>query len=298
MSKKFTESHFAHAAKAVSEGKRLIQIAKEIGFSADIISKHLRKRGIEIPIYRRTGDRIQLPEDEIVTMYQGGQSEQAIAKHFNVARHAIRRRLERAGIKMRGIQEAQLLRFAQASEEARKAITKAANLAVTGITWPHNERVRWAQSREQTGKVGRFGKGEAEFATYLTQLGIDFVRQKAVDVYNVDFAVGPVAVELTCGTLKYRGGNAVENKRIKKLLECGYNPICVEFSDEGAICPLFMDQIISLVEKARGLPPFKREYWVIRCRTTHCAVVRNELGQFSRVETPIQLHWEWKIVKL
>ena len=51
------------------------------------------------------GDRIDLPDEEITTLYQQGVSIAALARQYGVARKTIRVRLERQGEQIRGVTE-------------------------------------------------------------------------------------------------------------------------------------------------------------------------------------------------
>lgn len=297
MPRKFTDALINDAIERLSEGKMLKTVAEELRVSPNNLSIYVRKRGFIIPQHRRTEDRLDLPQEEIISMYQSGVSILGIAHRFGCARNAIQRRLERAGVPIRNQSEANTMRLSKATPEYRQALTKAAHDAVRGVRFSHEAMCRRAIKREHSGFSSHFGPGENEICNALTAHKIHFVRQKAVDIYNVDIAVGHVAVEVTCGTVKYRGGNTAENKRIKKLLECGYSPIMVEFSDVFTISA-YLDKIVSTINEACGLPPFEREYWVIRCYSKDYTIFRNELGQFASIKTPKELFCERKTVNL
>ena len=296
MPRKFTDALINDAIKRLSEGKMLKTVAEELGVCPDNLSIYVRKRGFAIQKHRRIEDRTLVPEDEVVSMYQSGISELAIARHFGCSRNVIRRRILRAGIVPRGGKEANKLRYRETTKEYRQALTRAAHEARRG-EMPHNQRCHYASSRENTGNVSHFGPGEAELASLLEQRGLCFIRQKAIDIYNVDFAIGHVAVEVTLGTVKYRGGNTMSNKRLKKILECGYSPITIEFSSI-PVLTTYLEDIVSAIDEARGLPSFKSEYWMIRCYSKDSTVYRNELGQFASVKTPVQFFYERKTIQL
>ena len=296
MPRKFTNALVDNAIERLSEGKMLKTVAEELGVSPDNLSIYVRKRGFAIPKHRRIEDRTLVPEDEVISMYQSGISELAIARHFGCSRNVIRRRILRSGIVPRDGKEANKLRYRETTEEYRQALTRAAHEARRG-EMPHSQRCHYASSREKTGNHSHFGPGEAELASFLEQKGFRFVRQKAIDIYNVDFAIGHVAVEVTCATSRYRGGSAPANKRLKKILECGYSPITIEFSSI-PVLTAYLDKIVSTINEACGLPPFEREYWVIRCYSKDYTIFRNELGQFASIKTPKELFCERKTVNL
>lgn len=296
MPRKFTDALINDAIKRLSEGKMLKTVAEELGVCPDNLSVYVRKRGFSIPQHRRTEDRTLVPEDAVISMYKSGVSELAIARHFGCSRNVIRRRILRAGIVPRGEKEANKLRYRETTQEYRQALTRAAHEARRG-EMPHSQRCHYASSRENTGNASHFGPGEAELASFLEQRGLSFIRQKAIDIYNVDFAIGHVAVEVTCATSRYRGGSASVNERLKKILECGYSPITIEFSSI-PVLTAYLEDIVSAINEARSLPPFKGEYWMIRCYSKDSTVYRNEFGQFASVKTPVQLFYERKAIQL
>ena len=296
MSRKIDSAVIDYACDAVRRGVLLKTLAQELHVSTDALSRHIRQRGVEIPKTGKKPFKYSLPKKEIVAMYQAGASEKAIAEKFGCSRTIIRPILVHAGIPLRSKSEASKLRYRNTTKEYRQALTAAAHEAVKGSITRKQALAR-AISREQSGNESHLGDGEAEIAQRLDELGIVYVRQKAVDIYNVDFAVGSVAVEVTCGTVKYRGGNTKENKRIKKLLECGYNPVCIEFRQKEAILRC-LDDVVSHIQEARRCPPFGREYWVIRCQRKDSTVIRNDLGQFSSIPTPVQFFCKRNAVQL
>ena len=297
MPRKFTDALINDAIKRLSEGKMLKTVAKELGVTPDNLSIYVRKRGIQIPRPKFTADRTCVPHDEIIALYQSGVSELEIARRFNCSRQVIRRHLARENVTRRTVSEANKLRYAQTTKEYRQALTRAAHDAVRGTQYSHEEMCRRALSREHSGFVSHFGPGETEICNALSERGISFIRQKAVDIYNVDIAVGHVAVEVTCNTSRYRGATAKVKKRIKKLLECGYSPVTIEFSNIAAL-PVYLDKVVSAIDEARGLPPFAGEYWMIRCYSQDRTVFRNQLGQFSAIRTPEEFFYERKTIQL
>ena len=287
-----------NAIEAIRLGDTIKAVAQKFGVSPDALSRNIRKRGVQIPRPQYTPDRTFVPVQEIITMYEQGQSEYAIARHFGCSRNVIRRHLRRANIPIRHCRDAALFRYRESTKESRQQLTFAARKAweKKGF-FTRQELLAAAQKREKSGNFDHVGPGETEFAAFLDNLGITYTAQKAIDIYNADFAIGTVAVELTCGTVKYRGGDATQNKRIKKFLECGYKPILVEFSDARVI-PLYLHNIVAIIQEASSLPSFERQYWMIRCYRKNSTVIRNHLGQFSSVPIPEQFFCDRKTVYL
>lgn len=297
MACKIANSVIDYCINAINNGRTLTSLQKEVGVSADCLSRRIRERGVEIPRPKRTPDRTIVDHELIKSMYESGKSELAISREFCCSRQVIKRSLAMQHVERRTASEANTLRYAETTEEYRRNLTKVAHDTVRGTTYTTAEKIARAMSREQTGNYSHFGPGEADIASLLDNLGIVYTRQKAIDIYNVDFAFASVAVELTCGTTKYRGHSAREAQRIKKLLECGYKVVAIEASDTTCLCAC-LDNLIPYLEQARCLPAISSQYWMIRCYSKDYAIVRNNRGQFSRIETPVNFFCERKMINL
>jgi hypothetical protein len=190
-----------HALEVFNSGGGLKEAAAAVEFHPDALSKFVRSRGHAIPkIERSSARRKDLPDAEIVALYVGGMSELEVANQFGVARDVVRRRLVEAGCEIRGQSAANIVSMNRMTAKQRQQRTQAAHDAVRGMKHSHDQLVRRAVNLSGH-KIAAFtGPGEEEFDQALTSLGIKFSRQVPVDKYNIDFAIGHVAVELKSGT--------------------------------------------------------------------------------------------------
>lgn len=296
MTRKTDPALIDHAANLIRNGEILKVAAEKIGINPVTLSRKLSELGVAVPRGRR-GDRVNLPIENIAAMYQDGKSENAIANELGVSRGTVRKRLLRVGITPRTQSEAEELKWAQMSNEARANQVKAAHKASRGVIKSIDTRRAIARTRERIKYAHLVGMGEIELLEFLTNRGIHAVHQMAVDSYNIDIAVGNIAVELTRDRGRYTMFNPKEIKRAEYLLESGYHVMAVEFDSVGTIIEC-ADNLIRFIDEMSRLETTAREYWVVRCRRKDRAVVKNELGQFTSVPAPVEFLAERSVIKL
>lgn len=278
-----------NAIELVKNGSTVHVAAAQVGVSPQSVYSKIRKLGIVCGNIRPTTKikTLDLPIEHINSMYQNGESENAISKHFGCSRGAIRSRLTDAGIVPRTQGEAEKLKWSQMSEEVRAKQVKNAHIAVKGSTRSIAAGETLAQTRQRLKYDHLIGFGEVEFCKLLSDRGIDFVHQQAVQVYNVDFAIGNIAVELSADRGRYTMFNPKEIKRAKNLLESGYHVVAVEFDAVESLIKC-SDDVISFINEAQSLEPFICEYWVIKCSRKDYTITKNNLGQFTSKPSPVE----------
>jgi len=145
-----------------------------------------------------TFSRITLPIGEIVSLYNSGVSELAIAKQFLVSRGAIRQRLIETGTKIRGQSDAETLKWTKMSEQQRLRQVKAAHDAVRGKKRSREESIKKALARQQSPFLAPL---EQQLLNVFRQYEIKVVPQFAMEIYSVDFAVPEIklAIEVDGG---------------------------------------------------------------------------------------------------
>ena len=172
------------------------------------------------------------------------------------------------------------------TSEERQALVAHAHKARRGSKDTHEVLVKKAIIKET--KTCFFGPGEDKLYDLLCSSGLEPVRQKAVDIYNIDFALkGSVAVELTIGTTKFKGHAPGECKRIKKLIECGYTVVTI--TAQNTECFFFCTKnIISDLQRICADPSNVCKYWMIGCSSQRSITIRNNKGQFTAIKMPIK----------
>ena len=292
MPRKIADALIDHAVKLIfTDGMMLKDVAVQVGVSKDALSKHIRRRGLDIPKTGRQPPnyRHDLSNDLLISLYESGISEFELSKRFNISRGAIRNRLLNGGVHIRGQSEANIVSMRKMTSEQRKQRAKAANIALRGRKQNVDGRRKRANGILFQPYENMTGIGEKEFKDLLEQSGVDFVWQKPFDVYNIDFAIGNVAVELKCGSAT----NATSDKkrgRIKQLRESGIISLYIVFKTIEDLTANF-DYIISNVNILNSNPSPIGKYWVIRSRFDNFTRLRNEFGQFAAIKsTPKLFH--------
>lgn len=299
MKKSINTININDAVEFYAKGVTLTATAEKFGVNPDALSKTFKALGIDV---QRSGraiahNRIELPVNEIITMYQSGRSENSIAKHFGVARNVIRRVLTESGLETRTQSEAEKLKWAKMTLEQRANQVKSAHESSTGTPKTFEHRCKIALAREKLMADHHIGIGEPEFREYLVKNQIQFLYQKAIDTYNVDFLIGNVAVELTTFGGRYRRYRTTQNERAKNLFKRGYKTLAVEFDSTETLIN-FADHIITRLNRISRYDSGTAKYWVIRCSRHNTTIVQNDLGQFSSVKVPEYFKNEWEAIDL
>jgi len=297
MARKINSSLIDHAASLVKAGFTLGVAADEIGIHHTTLSRKLKEIGVKVTKTNAGPCKLDLPIEEIKAMYEGGHSENAVAKHFGADRGTIRKRLLKAGVSPRTQGEAEKLKWSKMDQQTRSNQVKSAHDSVRGVPKSMKARVANANTRQRLKYNHLIGAGEFEFVEFLRNKGVSFVHQKAVQTYNVDIAIGNIAVELTGGCGRYTMFNPKEINRAVKLLERGYHVVAVEFDSVETLIHCAED-VLSCINEAGRLKPVDREYWVIRCRAKDYTIVTNDLGQFTSVPTPVEFLTKRTVVYL
>jgi len=212
---------------------------------------------------RRYCRRRVVPVDEIVSLYAGGESEKAVASRYKVDRNVVRRVLLEAGITPRGRSEAMFLRMAHTTPDGRKALARAANEKMRTLPpeFHHASSVKQAGTKQRTrSKVGML---EAQMFEYLAGAGVAPQQQLAVDVYNIDIAAWPVAVEIHANASNPHG-HPMYRKRIMYLLNLGWNVLYVKLLPGDVLSEAACEYAAAFVKQAQADPSAVCEYRMIR----------------------------------
>lgn len=139
---------------------------------------------------------IDLPQ-EAVDAYVAGESVLSLARRFGISRPAIVRNLRKAGVPIRGGSEAGLIRASRLTPIERQLQACAAHAAKRGKPESEEQRERVALAREKARTS--MSDIELQITAHLWADDIDVVPQKAEGRYNIDLAIGDLAVEVLGG---------------------------------------------------------------------------------------------------
>jgi hypothetical protein len=201
-----------------------------------------------------------LDADYIVKKYISGISEKALSIELNATRGMIRRVLITSGITPRNRSAAMYQRMANATPKERSKLAEKAHDAVRGKKRSSEELIKRAISKQEL--MTYLGKGEEQLKNWIIERGEKVVPQLAFDRYNIDLAVGPVAVELLIGSINplVRG----DAKKIEYLCRHGWSVLYVWLSCRGYPTEAHADYIVSYVNEVRRDPTLIGEYRMIR----------------------------------
>lgn len=288
----FTAELLANAQSVFDKSngaKSITEVARIFHCHPTGLRKALCATGYVIPKFRQPAhNRKELPVGDLIAKYAGGASELALAKEYQCSRDVIRRHLVKGGANIRNGSEASFVRMGRLTVDERKQLAKAANDAVRGMPEPKSRKRKRAVNTELGLAKYVVGYGEEEFSQRLHELGIQHIRQKAVDVYSLDFAINGVAVELKTGKC-LRGVKAdVSRNKVKNLADLNWRCLYVVFETVEALVAS-AEQIIAHVDVLNGLPSPVCQYRVVKCRFDTFSRFRDDRGCFYCVATPPNL---------
>lgn len=247
-----------HAIKLYVSGQSIQQCAATSGVGENTISRELHARGIKPR--RGSAPRISLPEREIAAAYLDGTSEYELSKRYNVSRAVVRRTLESAGAEIRGMSEAGMVRAGKMTAEERARQAAAANVATRGRKATWEERCKRAKTLELCPSV--VSGHELNFARHLDAAGADYRMQAAIDVYNVDFAIGPVAVEILGG--HWHAYKRSHGERTPHILNSGWALLFVWSTPAHPLQAEAAHYAVAFADEASRNPSLIGEYRVVR----------------------------------
>lgn len=266
--------------KLYNSGKSVAEITNIFGCTRKPVVRILNEAGIPI---RQPNARKELPMDEIIALYISGNSVNEIARRFSVAKTVIKRRLLDAGVVMRSSAEANQLMMCNRTREENVSNVQAAHNAIRGKTYTHKELCQRAISRERTFTQFR-SPYERQIAEELTNRGVKFIPQKAVDKYNIDFAIfDSIALEVFGGGWHAYGRHGARfEERSKKLFNSGYTIVMcwVGFNYE-FIPSAIVDYLISLNKILGSNPSTRCKHYMIRGDAQSSAIGSSELNYLT-----------------
>jgi hypothetical protein len=202
-----------------------------------------------------------LDVDDLVERYGTGESELALSKRLGVSRGVIRRRLLEAGLSPRDEHAAMVVRMASAPPSERRRLTAAANTARRGKGVAQIEAIRKAAWKEQSQFY--VGQGEREFGSWCQSAGAEIFYQRAVDRFNVDVALPPIAVEIHVTPTNPTRLRRFD-RRSKEIMQRGWHLLYVWITRGHPLSPASADYALTWLHETEGQPAALREYRVIR----------------------------------
>lgn len=203
--------------------------------------------------------RAAIDDAELGRRYLAGESERALATAFDVSRTTVRQHLSDAGIPRRSLSEANIVRHRNMDKQARRAAVEPARRANTGRRHPEQHLAKKAQARELHAALASPSSAAAILTRSLQARGLVVHHQHAVGRYNVDLAVGAVAIEILT---HQRSRSKRHGDRVRYLLDQHYTVLCL-WVDGRRTTPLaqqVIHRVVRTVDDVRrrpgGLPTY------------------------------------------
>lgn len=276
MPRKLTDADIDDLIKRYQTLEPIEEIAASFSISVSYLKSLMSKRGVRRPKVVR---RALTPEqaDELVRRYLAGESTKQLGPAFGISSRTVSDYLRRAGVKARpkhhGVvdymaklthEERSALarkglktRYASMTEEERKELVRAAHDAWRGSHHSDATKRKIAEHRART--IESESAYEAQIAEWLKERGVDFVQQKAVGPYNLDFAIGPVAVEFTTNWARKKKWR----DRFAYLFDRGWHLYVIWHDTREALLPQVADDLVAWVKVLESDPPPVSQHRVI-----------------------------------
>lgn len=196
--------------------------------------------------------RMDIDVDNLIQLYNSGESVKHLAELLGVSRPLITRRLHENGITPRNRSESMFLRMSRTPPEERARLANAAHAAVRGHRRTEEELCKRAITRQQSGKSAT--PIEIRLAEMLEDRGLRTVKQMAAGPYNIDIAITepPIAVEIFGGNWHASGRHAERyRKRCDYLLDHGWVPVIIWVVRDYPLQVAAADYLVALVEAVR-----------------------------------------------
>jgi very-short-patch-repair endonuclease/predicted HTH domain antitoxin len=265
-----------NAVRLYLSGKTITEAASLAGIGHNTLAAELRSRGIKA---RNRLIRDDIVADEVTQRYIAGESEYALAATYDCSRNVIRRLLRQQNVAMRGCSAAGVVRVGRMTPEERAAQAAAAHEAVRGRTCSFEERCRSAKGRERNPVP--MSDHEAAFAAWLTERNVPYRREVAVGPYNVDFAVGSVAVEVLGG--EWHASKAIHARRTPYILGQGWALAFVWAVPNHPLTAQAAEEVVAYANLVSRNPTLLGQYRVIRGDGHTITIGRCDDGQFAGI---------------
>lgn len=218
---------------------------------------------------------------DVKSMFERGHSANSIAKALNVSRSMINTCLSDLGIERPSVSEGNRRHAAMAAPEDRIRRAKAAHAAIRMIGRSARTKADHAAREQET--LRYMGVCERDFTEKATALGYHCIPQRATCGYNIDIAVGHVAVEIH--STKVRPHNITQRlERIVKLINAGMSVLYICVRPEWDNVPdASIDQFVAFHDMTRGLPTGQGQYRVVRRNGEVDWSCERELEEISNV---------------
>lgn len=225
--------------------------------------------------------------ERAVAMYQSGLSIKAVAEALKVSRSAITRALRSREIEIIGISERNRRRYANTTDEYRKASAMRAQTARKGMRDKPESLAARAVTRQNRGHG--VSENERAISAHLELIGINGTPQLACGPFNIDIGIATqrIAVEIFGGNFHGYGHHRKRTaRRYAYLAEQGWRFVIVWVMADhySAVADIAIAVAATIREHVVDKPA--GSWWVLR---GDGLLIRSGIGDFKRIAEPISL---------
>lgn len=205
--------------------------------------------------------------DQLIRDYLAGTSIKQLANELKIDRGSVTRRLQKAGITLRGRSDAERMKWVSMDRAATERQLSAAWAATRGREVGDRELLARNRARRKTQCYGLF---EVDLMMMLSAAGLSISDQHAVGRYNLDLAINPpgIAVEVVASR-RNSSATAQFLKRTEYLLDREWLVIVVlcwgkraDGSDR-SLPPDVTEKVLSVTQLASSDETLRGRYGVI-----------------------------------
>ncbi|MDO8681853.1 MAG: hypothetical protein Q7N50_00015, partial [Armatimonadota bacterium] len=229
-----------------------------------------------------TGVISRIDRAAVVEGYLAGTSKRQLTKIFSAREDVIRSILVDSGV-LRSPDEAWKLAISQRPLEQRRTLTRAGQEALRryghGPNWAAAQAIGFQKS------CCKVGAGEYMLASWLQERGLNPVLQQAIDRYNIDIGLLPIAVEL-CTSSGNPFNRVLDRQKTEYLMNRGIHVLYIICSVRHFLQPRITDDIVTFLNQANADPSPIGQYRVIRGCGELAAGGRGNLDNVAFIPAP------------
>lgn len=268
-------------------GASLVELARRYGVPYGTLRSRLVAAGVP---RRRNADSTRITakaqrsaySGEVAERFLAGESVKSLATAYGRKRSHIALCLADHGIRPRNRSEGMYARMANTSREERLRLAAKAHEATRNAPPEFHRANAEKQALRKQATLSKVGAGEPEMLQWLRERGHEGVPQLPCGVYNIDIAVGALAVEVHVNPSNPHA-RPFYQKRIKHLLRSGFDVLYVKVTKQRPLTAAAADYAVAFLEARRRNPAAPREYRVVWSDKQGVAAFRFHLDQDTLV---------------
>lgn len=218
-------------------------ISRELGVCYMAIKKVIIDKG-RVPLNFKKWVYGAICLKACIALYRYGIGLRGVAERLDVPIMALKSEFKRQGIKLRTQSEQETIKWSLMTKEQRANQVSNANKSMIGYKPSVDSLLKTSNSRSRRTSIY-----ETKFADYLASRGISFKEQVPIHIYNVDFVIGNVAVEIFGGNWHSFGAHANRfRKRSEEIFNSGYALAILTIDKPNTMSDRVCGNFVSLID--------------------------------------------------